>query len=63
MDKRLIIKRGEVIPSPGKGGMEQSASAGKVSTLVVAPAPPVITRPAMGKLYAIQTTTGRFSSN
>ena len=40
--------RGEVKPGSGKGGIEQSASAGKVSMLVLLPAPPVATmRPAI----------------
>ena len=73
MDKRLIIRRGEVTFArkrrdgavginisgtimkirfgsllSGKGGIEQSASAGKVSTLVPVPSPPVTTSPAIG---------------
>ena len=49
---------------PGKAGMLQPASTGEVSMLVeAAPYPPVITSPAMGKLYVIQTTNGRLSLN
>ena len=50
---------------PGKAGMLQPASTGKVSMLlsVLYPLPPVITSPAMGKLYVIQTTNGRLSLN
>ena len=40
--------------------MEQSASAGKISMLVLVPYPPVMIRPAIGKLYVIQTTTVNF---
>ena len=48
MDKRLTIRRGEErLPGSGKGGMLQPASAGKVSMLVAASIPPVITSPAI----------------
>ena len=36
--------------------MVQLAAVGKVSMLVVVPYPPVITSPAIGKLYEIQST-------
>ena len=65
MDERLIIIRGEErrLPGSGKGEMLQPASAGKDSMLLAAPSPPVITSPAMGKVYVIQTTNGRLSLN
>ena len=40
--------------------MQVAAAGGKVSILVAAPVPPVITSPAIGKLYEIQITMLHF---
>ena len=51
-------EKDEGLPGAGKGGMVQLASAStwNVSMFVAAPCPPVIMRPAKGKLNEIQTT-------